>query len=575
MPWLSTGERSSELPDPDLFFLALARQIGIRTGQMHRALAEQAGDDPDFMPEPITRDDIDQWRQTLAADAAAMLAQLERERARLPERAREPADQLLASREELFAKIRSLLPDEIAAQKTRFHGDYHLGQTIVVQNDFYIVDFEGEPARPLAERRAKSSPLRDVAGMIRSFDYAAVAAVRHLAETRTAAEPRMADLAELLAPTRGRRLSRRLSQDHARMCRLSGKQEAGARPDRLFYARKGGLRDFLRTGEPAVLGGYSAAGRPWHLEPDKDGERWRSALIRGGPGTTDPETLDEATMPLGETALTAEPKRAEPSRAEPRKAEPPVLAPAAPDPEILAIVEARHGDPFAFLGMHKTATGVVVRAMLPGVAAVLVIESATGEVVAEGVRVHPGGLFVAEIANRREPFRYRLRVTNGGVAREFDDIYRFSLVLGELDLHLLAEGNHFASYKKLGAHPITHEGVEGVAFAVWAPNARSVSVVGDFNSWDGRRMPMRLRGATGFWELFVPGLRPGHLYKYQMLGPDGELLPLKADPHAERAEQPPSTASVVAEPSRHVWHDGVWMADRWRQQRPRSADRDL
>ncbi len=193
---VSTGQRSSELPDPDLFFLALARQIGIRTGEMHRALAEKRGDDPDFAPEPITRDDIAQWRQTLEAEATAMLALLERERARLPERASEPAAQLLAARDRLFAEIRTLLPDEVAAQKTRFHGDYHLGQTIVVQNDFFIVDFEGEPSRPVAERRAKSSPLRDVAGMIRSFDYAAVAAVRQLAETRAAAEPRMAELAE-------------------------------------------------------------------------------------------------------------------------------------------------------------------------------------------------------------------------------------------------------------------------------------------------------------------------------------------------------------------------------------------
>jgi maltose alpha-D-glucosyltransferase/alpha-amylase len=193
---VATGERSAELPDPDLFFLALARQIGIRTGEMHRALAEQAGDDPDFLPEPITRDDIVHWCRTLEAEAEAMLTQLERARARLPERPGEQASRLLASRDELFAQIRTLLPDQIAAQKTRFHGDYHLGQTIVVQNDFYIVDFEGEPLRPLAERRAKSSPLRDVAGMIRSFDYAAVAAVRQLAETRAAAEPRMTELAE-------------------------------------------------------------------------------------------------------------------------------------------------------------------------------------------------------------------------------------------------------------------------------------------------------------------------------------------------------------------------------------------
>ncbi len=193
---VATGERSSELPDPDLFFLALARQIGIRTGEMHRALAEQAGDDPDFAPEPITRDDIAQWRQALEGATTEMLVRLERERARLPEKAGGLAGELLASRERLLQQIRTLLPHEIAAQKTRFHGDYHLGQTIVVQNDFYIVDFEGEPTRPLSSRRAKSSPLRDVAGMIRSFDYAAVAAVRQLAETRAAAEPRMTELAE-------------------------------------------------------------------------------------------------------------------------------------------------------------------------------------------------------------------------------------------------------------------------------------------------------------------------------------------------------------------------------------------
>jgi 1,4-alpha-glucan branching enzyme len=230
-----------------------------------------------------------------------------------------------------------------------------------------------------------------------------------------------------------------------------------------------------------------------------------------------------------------------------------------PSREVEALVAGRHGDPFAFLGMHKASAGIYVRAMLPDAERMAVINAASGEIAAQGERIHPAGFFVASMPDRNAPFRYRLRVWRGGHWHEFDDIYRFPPVLGELDIHLLVEGNHLASYQKLGAHALLHDGVEGVAFAVWAPNAQRVSLVGDFNAWDGRRMPMRKRHAGGFWELFVPGLRPGHLYKYELLGAHGELLPLKADPHAERAEQPPGTASVIANPSRHVWQDGGWM----------------
>jgi 1,4-alpha-glucan branching enzyme len=235
------------------------------------------------------------------------------------------------------------------------------------------------------------------------------------------------------------------------------------------------------------------------------------------------------------------------------------------DAAVDAVVAGRHGDPFAVLGMHKAPRGLLVRTFLPGAEAVAVVDSANGAIVGDSARVHPAGFFSTSLADRREPFRYRLRVTwDNGETQEFDDIYRFPPVLGDLDLHLLMEGSHLDSYRKLGAHPIAHDGAEGVAFAVWAPTAQRVSVVGDFNGWDGRRMPMRKRHASGFWELFVPGLRPGHLYKYELLGPNGELLPLKADPYAEQSERPPGTASMVAAPSSHVWQDADWLAERWR-----------
>ena len=143
-------------------------------------------------------------------------------------------------------------------------------------------------------------------------------------------------------------------------------------------------------------------------------------------------------------------------------------------------------------------------------------------------------------------------------------------LLGELDLHLLGEGTHLRAYEKLGAHPRTVDGTEGVSFAVWAPNARSVSVVGDFNGWDGGAHPMAQAGPNGFWERFVPGLSPGLLYKFELHGPGGALLPLKADPYAFRCERAPGTASIVHGLQPHAWNDGGWMAARRAAQPHRS-----
>jgi 1,4-alpha-glucan branching enzyme len=157
---------------------------------------------------------------------------------------------------------------------------------------------------------------------------------------------------------------------------------------------------------------------------------------------------------------------------------------------------------------------------------------------------------------------YRLRFTKGEAQWEEEDAYRFPLFLGELDVHLLAEGTHRRLYEKLGAHPVTLAGAEGVVFAVWAPNARRVSVVGDFNGWDGRRHPMRKRHEAGVWELFIPGVQRGACYKYEIIGVDGTKLPLKADPLAFAAEVPPSTASRVHGLVAHEWGDDEWVATR-------------
>jgi 1,4-alpha-glucan branching enzyme len=235
--------------------------------------------------------------------------------------------------------------------------------------------------------------------------------------------------------------------------------------------------------------------------------------------------------------------------------------PALLDPQVAAVIAARHDDPFAFLGMHQVDGELVVRAMLPGANAVTIVEAGTSDPVGAAELVHPDGLFVARIAARAERFPYRLRVAWGDVAQEFDDAFRFPAVLGDLDLHLLGEGRHLDSYRKLGAHVTTLEGVQGVAFAVWAPNAQRVSVVGGFDSWDGRRLPMR-KLTGGIWEIFVPGIGPGEIYKYEIVGPDGVVLPLKADPYAAQAEHPPRTASVVASPVAYPWRDGEWLARR-------------
>jgi 1,4-alpha-glucan branching enzyme len=210
--------------------------------------------------------------------------------------------------------------------------------------------------------------------------------------------------------------------------------------------------------------------------------------------------------------------------------------------DIEALRQGRHGDPFAVLGPHPgTAGNALVRAFLPGAVAV--------QAVAEGKSWplwlrHADGLFEGPFASSG-PYQLRVRWQDGSEAL-IDDPYRFGQVLGEMDVWLLGEGSHLRPYEILGATPREMEGVAGTSFAVWAPNASRVSVVGDFNFWDGRRHPMRLRRECGVWELFLPGVALGARYKFDLLDGQGKALAQKADPYARQAELRPATASVVA-----------------------------
>ena len=220
-----------------------------------------------------------------------------------------------------------------------------------------------------------------------------------------------------------------------------------------------------------------------------------------------------------------------------------------------AIVNARHGDPFAVLGPHDG----TVRTFMPGAEAVSVVDRATDMVLGELSLIDPAGFFAGPVGSN-EP--YRLRIKRGASTWETEDPYSFPPLLGDMDTYLLAEGRHRDFGRCLGAHPTELDGVPGVRFAVWAPNAQRVSVVGDFNAWDGRRHPMRKRHGPGVWELFIPRIGAGTLYKYEMLGPWGELLPLKADPVAWAAQLPPQTASIVADDVAYPWTDAEWIAAR-------------
>jgi 1,4-alpha-glucan branching enzyme len=232
-----------------------------------------------------------------------------------------------------------------------------------------------------------------------------------------------------------------------------------------------------------------------------------------------------------------------------------------------ALARGQHGDPFAFLGPHRVNGVEIVRVLVPGAHAVDLVTRETGVEIGTLTPLGSDGIFAGPNTTGRP---YLLRIHWPDAIQETEDPYGFPPLLGEIDLYLFSEGKHFKLAERLGANPTECEGVAGIGFAVWAPNARRVSVIGDFNSWDRRRHPMRLRHGAGVWEIFIPRLTVGARYKFAILGPDGHELPDKADPLARQSECPPDSASIVAARPDYPWTDATWIKERAERQNAQS-----
>jgi 1,4-alpha-glucan branching enzyme len=241
--------------------------------------------------------------------------------------------------------------------------------------------------------------------------------------------------------------------------------------------------------------------------------------------------------------------------------------------EINLIVLAEHSDPFSVLGAHpveisdgstqERRRAVVIRAFLPEAKQVWAVPNDSPDGLKMMQKIEADGFFEAIFLDRQEVFPYQLRTLDyEGRFSQFADPYSFLPVLSDFDLYLMGEGNHYRKYEKLGAHLRVVNGIPGALFGVWAPNALRVSVIGDFNRWDGRRHPMRVRGSSGIWELFIPGLEEGALYKFEVKSRYNNYLTTKSDPYGFHFEPPPKTASIIHDLRDYQWHDQSWMERR-------------
>ncbi|MFC6705853.1 1,4-alpha-glucan branching protein GlgB [Flexivirga alba] len=474
--WRVALEAASE----DRSFAASAYALGAATAEVHHQLAEAMPVGPST-PESVSRQ-LDAIRRRFAVAAEAV-----------PE---------LRDRQGEFDSLVESAAGADWPALQRIHGDFHLGQALdVPERGWVLLDFEGEPLRTLDERNEADVPLRDIAGMLRSFDYAA-GSIEQRDDT--------ADRRDWAA--------------EARAAFLDG-YAAQSGVDLASYRR---LIELFEVDKASYEVVYEVRNRPEWLDIP------RSAILRLLPTRRSNSMSDNHGTSEHQTALRTEVAH-----------------------ELLV---GRYGDPHRLLGPHVGESGALVRVFRPMASTVQVQlpDGTRADLQHDYEGLWSGPLPTAEVPDYRVVTTY-----DDGVEHVTDDPYRFLPTLGEIDLHLIAEGRHEQLWTVLGAHLHRYDSpqgaVDGTSFAVWAPNARGVRLVGDFNTWGGQGHPMR-RLSGGVWELFVPGVGVGNRYKFDILGPDGTWRE-KADPLARLAETAPATASVVTA-STYEWGDGAWLEQR-------------
>jgi len=229
------------------------------------------------------------------------------------------------------------------------------------------------------------------------------------------------------------------------------------------------------------------------------------------------------------------------------------------------IASGLHANPFEILGRHQDGKSALLRTFAPGADRVELLSPRGKTAIAELTKVHDSGLFEISIAPSKLKAGHRYRAWFGDLPHIEQDPYSFPPSIPDMDLYLLSQGTHAHAFRYLGAHVTEQAGVKGTRFAVWAPNARSVCIAADFNLWSDTKHPMATRGGSGIWELFVPDIGDGAIYKFVLRDQSGRLLPFKADPFGFGAEMRPESASVVWDLSAYSWSDHDWLAERWKR----------